>query len=90
MKVEVVLATAERNWCVELDIVEGTNVTEALALAFASNVFDGANRVRFDAIGVWGKVVSADYVLQDQDRVELLRRLSVDPLARRKKLSQID
>lgn len=35
-------------------------------------------------VGVWGKVAGLEYVLQDQDRVEIYRPLTVDPKVARR------
>ena len=88
LNVEVVLATATQNWCVELDLEEESTVSLALERAFATPAFNGAKLVPFDAISVWGRLVSQDYALKDQDRLELLRKLPVDPLSRRRRLSK--
>lgn len=88
MIVEVVLATPVQNWSVELEVEDGSTAADAIALAYESEEFAGAEGVSFDAIGVWGTVVGEDYVLMDDDRVELLRKLPVDPFSRRRKLSE--
>ena len=72
MKIEVVYATAEGASAQELELPEGTTVQAAVAASrFASTPVAG--------IAIFGKAVNADRVLEDGDRIELLRALPVDP-----------
>ncbi|MCY3838271.1 MAG: RnfH family protein [Gammaproteobacteria bacterium] len=72
MKVEVVYATAEGANSEELELPEGTSVQAAVAASrFASTPVTGT--------AIFGKVVGADRILDDGDRIELLRELLIDP-----------
>lgn len=77
-----------QNWSVELEVKDGCTAADAIALAFEREEFAEAKGVAFDAIGVWGTVVSESHVLMNDDRVELLRKLPIDPFSRRRKLSK--
>jgi uncharacterized protein len=81
LRVEVVLALAGRQEIVRLQLAEGATAGDAVresGLAAAGL-----------SIGIGGKRVSAGKVLQDGDRVELLRPLAADPNeARRKRARQ--
>lgn len=41
------------------------------------------------AVGIYGKIVESNQVLKDQDRVEILRPLIIDPMHARRKRAQL-
>lgn len=71
LRVEVVLALAGRQEIVRLQLAEGATAGDA--------VRESGWAAAGLAIGIGGKRVSAGKVLQDGDRVELLRPLAADP-----------
>ena len=72
MKVEVVYATAQGSNSEVLELSEGTTVEMAVAASrFASTPVAGT--------AIFGKAITGDRVLEDGDRIELLRDLLVDP-----------
>lgn len=72
MIVEVVYATAHGANSEELELPEGATVQVAVAGSrFASTPVAGT--------AIFGKVVTGDRVLEDGDRIELLRELLIDP-----------
>lgn len=82
MKVEVVYATAEGASSDELELPNGTTVQAAVAASrFASTPFV--------ATAIFGKAVNADRVLEDGDRIELLRTLLVDPKDARRRRAEM-
>ena len=77
MKIELVYATAEGATSEELEIEEGATVQAAVtASRFASTPAA--------AFAIFGKVVTAERVLEDGDRIELLRELVIDPMDARR------
>ena len=81
MKVEVVYATAQGANSEELELPEGTSVQAAVAASqFASTPIAGT--------AIFGKMVGADRMLDDGDRIELLRELLVDPKDARRRRAQ--
>lgn len=82
MKVEVVYATADGATAEELEMPEGATVQAAVAASrFASTPLA--------ATAIFGKVVTGDRVLQDGDRIELLRKLLLDPKDARRRRAQM-
>ncbi len=61
-----------------------------VALDAARELAPGLAQATVDAvaIGVWGKVRAADYLLRDGDRVELYRALQADPKDARRAKAQ--
>lgn len=62
-----------------IDVLEGTLLGEALSARLAELVASQGL-----AYAVWARAVGLDYVLQADDRVELLRPLRVDPMTARR------
>ena len=82
MKVEVVYATAQGANSEELELPEGTTVQAAVAASqFASTPVA--------ATAIFGKAVSADRLLEDGDRIELLRDLLIDPKDARRRRARM-
>ena len=72
MRVEIVYATADAVSAEVLDLPDGTPLGEAVkASRFASTPAA--------AYAVFGKVATAQHVLLEGDRIELLRELVIDP-----------
>lgn len=71
--VEVIQAWARRHEAVDVDLPEGATVAEAIAAAGLLTPGGHAG------VAVYGEIATADRRLQDGDRVELLRPLTIDP-----------
>ena len=72
MKVEVVYAAAEAVGAETLDLPDGARLGDAVqASRFAATPAA--------AYAVFGKIATAQRVLEDGDRIELLRELVVEP-----------
>jgi uncharacterized protein len=78
IEVEVVYALPFAQDSIPLRVPAGTTVAEAIARAGLSvrypNLDLGKGR-----LAIYGRLVSADTVLRDRDRVEILRPLTADP-----------
>lgn len=81
MRIEVVYATAHGTSAEDLELPDGTTVRAAVAASrFASTPVA--------ATAIFGKVVDIDRVLEDGDRIELLRDLLVDPKDARRRRAE--
>lgn len=82
--VEVVFALPGRQLLRRLEVDPGCTVREAIE---ASGI--GAEFPDFDLekcrVGIYGKLVSPERVLNENDRVEILRALALDPKEARRK-----
>lgn len=76
MHVEVVYALQERQMRVSLELPLGSTVLDAIQ---AGGLPQCPQRIEFGQIGVWGRPVTLETRLRDQDRVEIYRRLIADP-----------
>ena len=72
MRVDVIRAWPHRFESVELDLTEGATVGDALA---ACGFFDAGHPV----VAVHGVIATPDTLLNENDRVEVLRPLLIDP-----------
>jgi uncharacterized protein len=76
--VEVVCATAERQVLRRLSLPAGSTVIQAVE---QSGILQELPEVDFDPsrLGIFSRRVAPDDVLQDGDRVEIYRPLTLDP-----------
>ncbi len=84
MKIEVAYALAHQQHIYSFDVEAGTTARQAVERADIPKMFPEAE-VASAKLGVFGKAVKADYVLQAGDRVEVYRPLIADPKEVRKK-----
>lgn len=69
MRIQVAVATRERQEVIELDLPEGSTVADALAAA----------KLRAESVGIWSKPCEMQTALREGDRVEVYRPLAADP-----------
>ena len=84
--VEVVYALPERQWLVALTVPRGTTVREAIVLSGLQRQCPEIEAVRDQGmIGIFGKHVPPDTVLQAGERVEIYRPMTADPKEARRR-----
>lgn len=76
--VDVVYALPERQSLVALTVPHGTTARVAVALSGLQQAHPDIDVTR-NKLGIFGKRVSADAVLNHGDRVEIYRELTADP-----------
>ena len=82
LTVEVVYATKEQQYLVGLEVDAGTT---ALAAVQLSGLYTQFPHTQDYPMGIFGKAVPADTVLEEHDRVELYRPLLIDPKENRRR-----
>lgn len=82
--VEVVYAVPDRHWSVRLHLPCGATVADALARARLEQQVPGLDLATL-GLGIYGRKASLATVLDDGDRVELLRPLRADPKEARRR-----
>ena len=90
MRVNVVYAIVGQTWEVDLDCPAGTRVIEAVELALVLEEFEGVDLSGGETYAVWNTVAEQDQVLQDGDRVEILRELVISPMERRRLCAKLN
>ncbi len=78
LNIEVAYATVQRQVVIKLAVGAGMTLIEALLLSGIQNEFP---EVDFETAtkGIFSKIEGNDYVLQDNDRVEIYRPLRITP-----------
>ncbi len=83
MQIELVMAWPRRHETRQIDVPEGTTLAQALERVGWVSIGD------VQGYAVFGVIAQGSTVLDDGDRVELLRALQVDPKdARRRRASR--
>jgi len=85
--VEVVVAMPDRQELCGLRLPAGTDAAGAVQRAGLRSKFPEINWSN-SKLAVWGRIVSADYLLKDGDRVEVIRPLELDPRVARRALAR--
>jgi putative ubiquitin-RnfH superfamily antitoxin RatB of RatAB toxin-antitoxin module len=78
ISVEVVYALPEQQLRVTLQVPRGTTVGEAIKMSELPMTYPEIDMARCK-LGIFGKLVAADTVLNSGDRVEIYRPLAADP-----------
>ena len=87
IRVEVVIALAERQVLREVLISPGVTVAEAIAKSGVADEFPELV-VPSMVVGVWGKVVDRSRPVLEGDRIEIYRPLPVDPRDARRQIAE--
>jgi uncharacterized protein len=88
LTVEIVYALADAQDLIEIEIVPGTTVRKAI---MQSGILQRYPQIDLaaDKVGIFGRVVELDLVLEEGDRVEIYRPLRAEPKdARRQRARQ--
>ena len=80
--IEVVYALPERQTLIALTVARGTTAGEAIVLSGILSAYPEL-REREPPIGIFGRLVGREHVLDDGDRIEIYRPLVADPKASR-------
>ena len=76
--IEVAYATPEKQVILECEVDDGTSPRDAVRVSGIDEHFPDIDLDHCD-LGVFGKVVAADYQLNPGDRIEIYRPLIADP-----------
>lgn len=85
MAIEVAYALPERQLIRTLTVPHGTTALEAVSLSGIEGEFDELSLVDSPKLGIFGKAIKGDRVLNPGERVEIYRALKVDPKEVRKR-----
>jgi putative ubiquitin-RnfH superfamily antitoxin RatB of RatAB toxin-antitoxin module len=83
MKISVVYALPDRQAVRELELPEGAPVTAALHKSGLLREFPFIDPAVMP-VGIYGRLVSGDTIVQPGDRVEIYRQLNTDPKTTRR------
>lgn len=85
ISVEVAYATPQRQLIVALEVPLGTTAYQALVMSNIAAEFPAIN-LQKDPVGIFSQLLNGkgrpsakEYVLQERDRIEIYRPLTIDP-----------
>ncbi len=78
LDIEVAYATPDREFIVSLHLPRGASARDAIAKSGLLERLPEIDLAK-NRIGVYGKIVALDHRLQQCDRVEIYRPLTIDP-----------
>lgn len=83
MKVSIVYVTLDDQFIKELEIAEDSSVQYAIE---QSNVLQEYSEISLDEnqVGIFNELVSLDTKLKENDRIEIYRPLTMDPMQARR------
>jgi putative ubiquitin-RnfH superfamily antitoxin RatB of RatAB toxin-antitoxin module len=81
--VYVVYALPDRQELVSLELPANSTVKHAITESFLLQKYSEIQPENMQ-VGIYGKIVQNTQLLQDQDRVEIYRSLSMDPMQARR------
>ena len=79
MKIEICYALADRQELVSVELPEGSTAMQAVEASGLLQKYPEIEAGGLNKLGVFAKLVKADAVLRDRDRVEIYRPLIADP-----------
>ena len=84
IEIEVVYALPDNHVTRQLNLPVGTTAQQAVELSGIIGIFPEIDLSK-NKLGIFGKLVGADAILRNRDRVEIYRPLIVDPKERRRR-----
>ncbi|WP_150464966.1 RnfH family protein [Francisella sp. SYW-2] len=79
MKVEVIYAlpNEQKSFYVEFD--DSLTVREAIIESKILDAYSELDSIENLKVGIYGQMIDLDHVLEDRDRIEIYRNLTIDP-----------
>ncbi len=84
IEIEVIYALSDNQIIRQLSLPVGTTAQQAVELSGIIGIFPEIDLSK-NKLGIFGKLVVADAILRNRDRVEIYRPLIVDPKERRRR-----
>lgn len=78
LSVEIVYATEERQELITIQVDQGTTVADAIESSSIASLFPD-EALAVCPVGIWGRLVERTRQLREGDRIELYRKLKMDP-----------
>lgn len=85
--IEVVYALPARQVLASLEVEAGTTVQQAIDRSGIADRFPGESLSKC-RVGIWGQPVERHRGVRDGDRIEIYRRLFIDPRSARRRLAR--
>ncbi|MDA0912081.1 MAG: RnfH family protein [Proteobacteria bacterium] len=78
MKVEVIYANPQEQKLYQLECDENTSVKDVITQSGVLSDFPEID-LNVQSIGIYSEVVTLDYIVKPDDRIEIYRKLTIDP-----------
>lgn len=78
MKVRITYALPQRQLSITIDLPDGSTVSDAIKRSGILERFHAIDMEK-QKVGIFGKFVKLDAAVEDGDRIEIYRPLTVDP-----------
>jgi putative ubiquitin-RnfH superfamily antitoxin RatB of RatAB toxin-antitoxin module len=85
--VEVVYALPHHQFLKRIEVIAGTSLAKAIMLSGVTELYPEINCM-VHKTGIFGKIVTVDTILQQNDRIEIYRPLTIDPKEKRRLRSE--
>lgn len=79
MKIEIIYALPERQRSFFIETDKSLTVRQAIEQSKIIDIYPDLDDIDSLDVGVYSKKVDLDYPLKDKDRVEIYRKLTIDP-----------
>lgn len=88
ISVSVVYALTHHQEVIAVELPENSTVEQAIIESGILRIYSEIDITK-NSLGIYGKVVKNSQILQDQDRVEIYRPLTIDPMHARRKRAEM-
>lgn len=85
--VEVAYASKREQFLKRLQVPIGTSLSQAIKLADVGSYYSAINKNEIKT-GIYGRFANLETTLQHHDRIEIYRKLTIDPKEIRRKKSE--
>ncbi|QEO57133.1 RnfH family protein [Francisella marina] len=79
MKVEVIYALPNEQKSFYVESGDSMTVREAIIESKILDAYSELDIIENLKVGIYGQIVNLDHVLEDRDRIEIYRNLTIDP-----------
>lgn len=87
LSIEITFALPESQFLTVVHVQAGSTVADVIAMSGVIDSFPEYDLAEL-TVGIWGRVVQSDQVVEEGDRVELYRPLKMDPRESRRMLAE--
>lgn len=88
ISVTVVYALAHHQEAIKVELPANSTVEQAIIESGILQIYSEID-ITNNSLGIYGRVVKNSQILRDQDRVEIYRPLTIDPMHARRKRAEM-
>lgn len=84
IEIEIVYALPDNQVLKRFKVPDGTTAEQAIAISCITSIFPEINLTK-NKLGIFGKSIKSETILQSHDRLEIYRPLIISPMETRRK-----